>query len=133
MDEINIKKLKEILNQIADIVLDEYIRKGHKLLQLCEKYEIVNGNNYGYICKVNGHMQQVINFIGQITSKYSNLINFYNILKGYSSTNNSNNNQIDCRTIKMCVDFLETVKIIKGKIDKISSYNELMNILKNKK
>ena len=58
------------------------------------------------------------------------MINFYNILKGYSS--NNNNNKIDCRTIKTCVDFLETVKIIKDKIDKISSYNELINILKNK-
>ena len=131
MNEIDIKKLKEAINQIVEGILDADIKKGRNLLELCKKYDIINEINKEYICKGQGHMQQVINFIDQIISKYSNLIDFYNILNGYSS-NNNNNNQIDCRNIKTCIDFLETVKIIKDKIDKISSYNELMNILKNK-
>ena len=128
MNEIDIKKLKEAINKIVEGILDADIKKGRNLLELCKKYDIINEINKEYICKRQGHMQQVINFIDQIISKYSNLIDFYNILNGYSS----NNNQIDCRNIKTCIDFLETVKIIKDKIDKISSYNELMNILKNK-
>ena len=133
MNEIDIKKLKEAINQIVEGILEADIKKGRNLLELCKKYDKINEINKKYICEIQGHMQQVINFVDQIISKYSNLINFYNILKAYiSNNNNNNNNQIDCRTIETCVDFLETVKIIKDKIDKISSYNELINILKNK-
>ena len=133
MNELDIKELKEAIGQVIDIMLNDDIKKGRNLLQLCEKYEIINKSNHRYICEIQGHMQQVRNFIYQIISKYSNLINFYNILNGYNSNNNNNNNQIDCRTIKSYVDFLETVKMLKNEINKVSSYNDVLNVIDIKK
>lgn len=129
MNEINIEDLKKIVKQIVDNELEAYINEGHNLLQSCQKYDIINKNSHSYICEIKGHKQQVLNFIRQIDYEYSNLINFYSILHGFSSSNSS---QIDCRALKSYVDFLDEMKILKDEIDKISSYDELKNILKSR-
>ena len=36
MNEINIKKLKEAVNQIVEVILDDDIKKGRNLLELCK-------------------------------------------------------------------------------------------------
>ncbi len=127
MDEINIGNLKKLVNKIIDIVLDEDLKEGHKLLQLCAEYEVLNINNNIYNCAISNHKQQVVVFIEKIISRYSNLINFYNILKGFNS---SKNNNIDCRSLNNYVAFLEKIKILKEEIDGVESLNEIKNILK---
>ena len=78
---------------------------------------------------INNHKREVLGFINDIIFRYSKLINMYNILNCGGS---SNDNQLSCQHLKYYVDFLEIVKALKEKIDKLKSYDELMNIINDK-
>ncbi len=130
MDKINIEIVKKLINKILDIELNEDIKNGYELLRLCNEYEIININNKINKCVINNHKQKVLEFINNISFRYSNLINIYNILNSGTS---SNHNQISCQHLKNYIYFLEKIKVLKEKIDNIKSYDELISMINDKK